>query len=444
MRSSTLKRKTARVFAPLLEPARYKGAHGGRGSGKSHFFAEEVIEDAITFPGDAGEGLRCLCVREIQKSLKQSAKRLLEDKLIQFELGESDGFKVYESVIKTPGDGVLEFQGMQDHTADSIKSFEGFHRALVEEAQTLSATSLSLLRPTIRWENKRLSIASELWFIWNPRRKSDPVDIMLRRDLPTDSIVVRANWADNPLFPEVLDQERIDCLNKTPEQYDHIWEGGYATVLSGAYFAKLIQEARKDKRISVVSPDPLMTYRAFADIGGTGAKSDSFVLWIAQFVGTQIRALNYYEAVGQPLATHLEWLKENGYNTNNTNIWLPHDGATHDKVYAVSYESALKQVGYDVTVVPNQGKGAAKTRIESARRTFPSVWFNEKTTEPGLDALGWYHEKQDENRDIGLGPEHDWASHGADAYGLMSIVFEEFTKQSPDLGDYYAAFRRHG
>jgi len=88
MRSSTLKRKTAEVFEPLLYPARYKGIWGGRGSGKSHFFAEEVVEDAITFPGDVGEGLRCLCVREIQKSLKQSSKRLIEDKLIQFELGE--------------------------------------------------------------------------------------------------------------------------------------------------------------------------------------------------------------------------------------------------------------------------------------------------------------------------------------------------------------------
>ncbi len=444
MRSSTLKRKTARVFAPLLEPARYKGSHGGRGSGKSHFFAEEVIEDAVTFPGDAGEGLRCLCVREIQKSLKQSAKRLIEDKLTQFELGESDGFKVYETVIKTPGDGVIEFQGMQDHTADSIKSFEGFHRALVEEAQTLSATSLNLLRPTIRWENKRLNIASELWFIWNPRRKTDPVDLMLRKDLPTDSIVVRANWADNPRFPDVLEQERLDCLDKTPEQYDHIWDGGYATVLSGAYFAKLIQEARKDKRIGRVGADPLMKHRLFMDIGGTGAKSDAFAIWVSQFVGREIRALNYYEARGQPIATHLAWMRKNKYEPDNSSIWLPHDGETNDRVYDVSYESAFKAAGYDVVVVPNQGKGAAKMRIESARRTFPSVWFNEKTTEAGMDALGWYHEKQDENRDIGLGPEHDWASHGADAYGLMSIVFEEFINQTPDLGDYYAAFRRHG
>jgi phage terminase large subunit len=187
-----------------------------------------------------------------------------------------------------------------------------------------------------------------------------------------------------------------------------------------------------------------MTIRLFADIGGTGAKADAFTLWAAQFIGKQVRVLNYYEQVGQPLASHLAWMRENGYTPDLAQIWLPHDGTSNDKVYDVSYESALKQAGYSVTVVPNQGKGAAKARIESARRTFPSMYFNEETTEAGIAALGWYHEKKDEARDIGLGPEHDWASHGADAYGLMSIVFEEFSQQKEVVGDPYSGFRRNG
>ena len=85
----------------------------------------------------------------------------------------------------------------------------------------------------------------------------------------------------------------------------------------------------------------------------------------------------------------------------------------------------MKQAGYDVTVIPNQGKGAAKARIESGRRLFPAIWFNEATTSAGIDALGWYHEKKDEARNIGLGPNHDWASHGADAFGLMCVAYEE-------------------
>jgi phage terminase large subunit len=331
---------------------------------------------------------------------------------------------------------------MQDHTADTVKSYEGFHRAWVEEAQSLTQTSLSLLRPTIRWENKRLGLASELWFSWNPRRRTDPVDMMLRGpNPPTGAVVVKANWKDNPWFPEVLERERLDCLRITPEQYEHIWEGGYATVLEGAYYAALIQKARSDNRIGVVPADPLMTYRLFFDIGGTGAKADAVTIWVAQFVGKQIRWLDYYESVGQPLAAHVTWMRGKGYTPDKAQIWLPHDGSTQDKVYDVSYESALKQVGYSVTVVPNQGKGAAKARIESARRSFPASWFHEETTEPGLAALGWYHERKDENRNIGLGPEHDWSSHGADAYGLGCIVFEEYNTQSPKIIDPYSGFR---
>lgn len=412
---------TARVFAPLLKPARYKGAWGGRGSGKSHFFAESLIEDSLL-----NKGLRGVCIREVQKTLKESSKRLIEDKLQSFGLNEADGFKVFNEVVQTPGDGIITFQGMQDHNAESIKSLEGYHRAWVEEAQTLSARSLALLRPTIREEG------SELWFSWNPRRKSDAVDLMLRGgELPTGAVVIRANWKDNPKFPAVLEQERLDCLRLQPEQYAHVWEGGYATVLEGAYYAKAIAEAREQGRIGVVGRDPLMSLRGFVDIGGTGARADAFAMWVGQFVGQQIRVLDYYEAVGQPLATHLAWMRSRGYGPGKLDIWLPHDGDTHDKVYDVSYASAFREAGYTAEVVPNQGKGAAKARIEAGRRLFPSMWFNETTCDAGLAALGWYHEKKDEARSIGLGPDHDWSSHGSDAFGLMCVVYDPPRSSAP-------------
>ena len=118
---------TAPVFEPLLPPARYKGAWGGRGSGKSHFFAELIVRDSVN-----ERGLLAVCIREVQRSLKDSAKRLIEAKLAHHRLGEADGFRLYREVIRTPGDGVVIFQGMQDHTAESITSLEGFKRALVE------------------------------------------------------------------------------------------------------------------------------------------------------------------------------------------------------------------------------------------------------------------------------------------------------------------------
>jgi phage terminase large subunit len=264
-----------------------------------------------------------------------------------------------------------------------------------------------------------------LWFSWNRTRRTDPVDAMLTGPTPpTGAVVVKANWRDNPWFPAVLEQERLDCLRSTPEQYPHIWDGEYATVLSGAYFARHLTDAKNEGRICALHADPLLTLRAFVDIGGTGATADTFCIWIVQFVGREIYVLDYYEAQGQPIGTHLAWMRERGYTPDRCQFWLPHDGKTQDRVYDVSYESALKGAGYAVTVVPNQGRGAASARIEAARNRFGMMLFDEKRTEAGRAALGWYHEKRDEVRGIGLGPEHDWASHAADAFGLACIAYE--------------------
>jgi len=410
---SVLDLPTAAAFEPLLHPARYKGAWGGRGSGKSHFFADLMVESALLTPGFRG-----VCVREVQKDLNQSAKRLIEDKIALHGVGHL--FDCQKAVTVTPGGGLIIYQGMQDHTADSVKSLEGFDVAWVEEAQSLSQRSLGLLRPTIRRPG------SELWFSWNPRRKSDAVDKMLRGgELPTGSSVVQANWSDNPWFPAELEQERQDCLRMNPDQYDHIWEGGYEVVTEGAYFARHLTEAKAQGRIGFVPADPLMTIRLFADIGGTGAKADNFVFWAVQFVGLQVRVLDHYEVQGQDLAHHLNWLRSKGYSPDRAQIWLPHDGATQDRVYSVSYESAFEEAGYSVTVIPNQGKGAASNRVEAVRRLFPAIWFNAETTEDGREMLGSYQEKRHATTGAGLGPDHGPPSHSADAFGLMAVVHEE-------------------
>lgn len=425
---SILNIPTARVFIPALEYARDTAIHGGRGSGKSHFVADLLVDDSASEPGNSGgEGLRTVCIREVQKDLAQSSKALIEAKLREHGLSNASGFKVYKDVIATPGDGLMIFKGMNDYTADSIKSLEGFKRSWWEEAHGATQTSINMLRPTIR------ASGSKMIWTWNPRLKSDPVDKMFRgAKTPTGAIIIKANWRDNPWFTKELEQERQDCLRMYPDQYDNIWEGGYVSTITGAYFASCLNTAKAEGRISRVAADPLMVIRLFFDIGGTGAKADACTIWAAQFIGKECRVLNYYESQGQPLAAHIAWLRENGYTPDKARIWLPHDGSTHDKVFDVSFESALKQAGYKVDVVPNQGTGAAKARIESVRRIFQSVWMNETTTEHGREALGWYHEKRDTARDIGLGPDHDWSSHGSDSFGLMAIVFES-TKNESDF-----------
>jgi phage terminase large subunit len=265
---------------------------------------------------------------------------------------------------------------------------------------------------------------SELWVTWNPKRKHSATDARFMASKDARIKVVKLNWRDNPRFPAKLERDRQRDMEERPDTYDHVWEGEHVQTVDGAYYAKSLIKAKEDGRIGRVAADPLLTQRAFIDIGGTGARADAFAMWIAQFVGREVRILDYYEAVGQPLATHLEWLRERKLDPERLKIWLPHDGKTHDKVFSVSYESALFEAGYDVTVIPNQGPGAAKARIEAGRRLFPNCWFNAETTEPGREALGWYHEKKDEQRNIGLGPEHDWSSHGSDAYGLMAVAYE--------------------
>jgi phage terminase large subunit len=213
-----LKIPTAQVFEPLLEPARYKGVYGGRGSGKSHFFGELLVETC-----QAERGTLAVCIREAQRTLAQSSKRLIESKIAS--LGVGSGFKLFTDKIETPGDGLIIFRGMQDHTAESIKSLEGFRIAWIDEAQTLSARSLALLRPTIRAEN------SELWASWNPRRKSDAIDDFLRARKPPGAIVIKANWRDKLLiWDKVLGLGTTDPL------------AGFAAITSNLvvsfYFAK--------------------------------------------------------------------------------------------------------------------------------------------------------------------------------------------------------------
>jgi len=415
---SILDIQTNRAFTPLLQPARYKGAYGGRGSGKSHFFAEMLVDQYLDH-----NGMLAVCIREVQKSLAQSSKRLIESKIAA--LGVGSGFKIFADKIATPGDGLIIFQGMRDHTAESIKSLEGFKRAWIEEAQSLSARSLTLLRPTIRAKG------SELWASWNPTRKSDAIDDFLRARKPKNAIVVQANWRDNDWFPRELEDERRLDLALYPERYDHIWEGDYAKAFDGAYYARQLNAARLEGRIGKVARDPLLPIRAVFDLGGSGARADAMAIWLVQWAGQEIRVLDYIEGIGQVLAHYVNELRSKGYQ--NAVCILPHDGVNENNITGKRYEDQLRDAGFEVVVVPNQGRGAAAMRIEAVRRIFPRVWFNEATTEAGRDALGYYHERKDETRQVGLGPDHDWSSHAADAFGLMAVAYEDPSRAGAQL-----------
>lgn len=396
-----------------------RGAFGGRGSGKTRSFAKMAAVQGYIH-GNAGTSGIILCARQFMNSLEDSSLEEVK-RAIEEEPWLADWYEIGEKYIRSKcGKISFAFSGL-DRNIASIKSKGRLLLCWVDEAEPVTDEAFVTLIPTLREEDSDWN--AELWLTWNPKRKNAAVEQRFRHSKDGLTKIVELNWRDNPKFPAKLERDRQRDLAERPDQYGHIWEGEYLQAIQGAYFAAHLTKAKAEGRIGRVGPDPLMTIRLFCDIGGTGAKADAFTMWAAQFVGREIRVLDYYEVVGQPLDAHLTWLRSKGYTPDRAQIWLPHDGATQDKVYDVSYESAFKRAGYAVEVVPNQGKGAAMARIEKARELFPVVWFNEEATQAGRDALGWYHEKRDEVRDIGLGPEHDWASHGADSFGLMCIAY---------------------
>ena len=391
-----------------------RGSYGGRGSGKTRTFAKMTAIRGYIWSKAGREGL-LLCGRQYMNSLDESSLEEIKA-AIRSEPWLLAHYDIGEKYIRTKcGRVSYGFAGL-DRNISSIKSKARILLCWVDEAEDVTEEAWMTLIPTLR------EVDSELWVTWNPKRKNSATHQRFRDTKDPRTMVVEMNYRDNPWFPDLLERVRQKDKEERPDSYSHVWDGEFLTVMTGAYFASHITEAKSEGRIGRVGPDPLMTLRAFVDIGGTGAKADAFTMWVAQFVGKEIRVLNYYEAVGQSLGSHVAWMRSNGYMPDKLTIWLPHDGDTQDKVFDVSYKSALQEAGYSVEVVPNQGKGAAMARIECARRMFSQMWFNESTTQAGLDAVGWYHERKDETRNIGLGPEHDWSSHGADSFGLMAIV----------------------
>jgi phage terminase large subunit len=426
--------KLPRKLIPLfIGPADVRGAHGGRGSAKTRSFAKMCAVRGMMF-GLANVTGIILCARQYMNSLEDSSleevKRAIESEPIlaaYYEVGE-------KFIRSRDGRISFSFAGLSRNIS-SVRSKGRILLCWVDEAADVTPEAWSTLIPTLREEGEGWN--AELWVTWNPKRKKAGVELRFRGSSDPLIRIVEMNWRDNPRFPAKLERERQRDLAERPDQYNHIWEGHYVSVIEGAYYAQSLTTARANKRIGRVPFDPLLTIRLFCDIGGTGARSDAFAIWAMQFVGRELRALDYYEAVGQPIAAHLEWARKRGYTPGRAQIWLPHDGGTNDRVYDVSYESAFTTAGYDVVVVPNQGKGAAKQRIEAGRRWFSSIWFNAPedmtytdgqpdgpTVAAGLEALGWYHEHRDEERGVGLGPEHDWSSNGSDAFGLGCVSAE--------------------
>lgn len=405
---------TGRIALPryaqtLWEPARHYAFYGGRGGGKSWAVADHLLICA------AERDWRVGCCREIQLTIKDSVKRLLDDRIQ--ELGLTDYFESTDKEIRgLRTNSLFTFFGLW-RNPDGIKSTEGMDRVWVEEAARASQRSIDILIPTVRKDGSAL-----IW-TWNPEYEHDPVDRMFRGPSgpPPRSIVRRVSWEDNPWFPMELREAMEAMYASDPDRAEHIYGGEYVKAVEGAYYAKELRAARAQGRIRALPVDPNFEVRVYWDLGHT----DATAVGVTQRPPGKLHFVDYCEGVGQPPSYYMNWLRGNGYG--GALCVLPHDGAAvhPDNPLSMSYEAQLRAAGFRVKVIPNQGRGAAMQRITAGRRIFPRVEFNEDPCRPLLRALGHYHEKRHEERNVGLGPEHDWSSHGSDMFGLAAIDYED-------------------
>lgn len=391
------------VFRPLWEKsARYKGAHGGRGSGKSHDRAAACVIEMM-------RGKKVVGLREVQRSIKDSVKALVEEKIKASEYAGQ--FRLLRDDITCDSGGGMIFRGLQDHTAESIKSLEGFQIAWAEESQTLSERSLTLLKPTIR------APGSELWFTWNPRFETDPIDKFLRGpDRPDGCIVVEANYWDNKFFPPDLmsDMERDKRIDH--ELYLHVWEGKYQHIGEGAYYANELAWLYSHDRITSVPIERNQPIFTAWDIG----IDDMTAIWVCQVVGRELHIIDFYQDRGNDAAHYAKWVRDRGYDSGTA--LLPHDAGHQEKGSGRTYEQHLAEAGIVRTVVLPRTNNLMRD-VQEVRTFLPRCWFDKDACEPtGLKLLGRYRVAMDERLNIPLPrPVKDGSDHCADAFRTLAM-----------------------
>lgn len=374
---------------------------GGRGSAKS-----QSIARALLIQG-ASDKHKILCAREIQKSIAESVHSLLVEQIEQ--LGLTSFYEVQKANIYGKNGTEFLFAGLRSNISN-IKSIPNITRAWVEESQTVSKASMSVLIPTVRAND------SEIWLSFNPELEDDYIYQNFVVNPPGDAIVVNMNWKDNPFFPEVLRREMEDLKKRSQAEYENVWEGKPKQAIEGAIFAEELNKAAVEQRLTRVSPVAGVPIQTFWDLG----QSDNTAIWFVQIVGMEYRIIDYYQSSGVKLGHYIEVLQERGYNYGEH--CLPHD-ADHEQLAASAtirqqLQNALRdnpRLGQLVRVVPRIPKKALG--IEAARGIFHQCWFDREKTSDGLQCLRHYAYAVDiETGRVSKEPRHDAFSHGADAF----------------------------
>jgi phage terminase large subunit len=393
-------------FPPKLKPlfgvSRYKIAYGGRGSSKSWSFAKALLILGSSSP------TRVLCVRETQKSIKQSVHTLLSDQIEALGLGYF--YQILETEIRGANGTSFTFSGLSTQTADTIKSFEGADICWCEEAQSITKRSWDILIPTIRKPN------SEIWVSFNPELDSDETYKRFVLNPPPNSVVMEVNHSDNPWFPDVLEQERLHCQLTNKEDYDTIWEGKCRTSVVGAIYASEVDSALRQGRVCNVPYDPMLKVHTIWDLGW----NDSMTIILTQKVRSELRVIDYIEESHKTLDWYVADLKERKYNWGND--YLPHDGNTKDFKTGKSAAEILKAFGRKVKITPQIG---VENGIKAARMAFAQTYFDKAKTARLIECLKRYKRSVNSQTGEAGSPVHDEFSHGADAWRYLAVVADE-------------------
>jgi phage terminase large subunit len=396
-------------FEALFQPekVRYRIFYGGRGGAKSWCFARALLAKGTKDP------LRILCAREFQTSIKDSVHKLLSDQI--YELGMETFYEITQTSIRGVNGTEFIFVGIKNNT-NNVKSIEGIDVCWVEEAQSVSANSWNVLIPTIRKQD------SEIWVSFNPELPTDETWKRFVESPPESSVVVKVNWNDNPWFPETLNLERLSLQQRDMGAYNNVWEGCTRNTVDGAIFAKELEMAELDGRITNVPYDPSKPCHAVFDLGW----ADNTACWIIQFVGFEIRVLRYFEDNQKTIQHYLSLMQTFGYIYDT--IWLPHDAAAKSLGTGKSIEEIVRGTGMKVQIL---GRVPVTDSINAARTIFSRCYFDRKNTEEGLNCLRHYRYDVDEHGAFSQKPLHDIYSHGADAWRYIGLMINEPKKRQP-------------
>lgn len=397
---------------PLYQPRRYKVMHGGRGGGKSHGVAQVLLDLGARMP------LRILCAREIQKSMRDSVHRLLKDYIVK--LGLTAFYEVLDTEIRGANGTLFLFAGLQSHTVDSIKSFEGVDIVWVEEAHAISKKSLDTLVPTIRKEG------SEIWMTLNPDMETDEVYQRYIATPSPDTWVAKIDWRDNPWFPQVLDDERLKAQRSMlAEDYEHIWEGKPRRVAAGAIYRYEIDALYQDQRVRDVPYDPLLAVHTVWDLGW----NDAMTIIMVQRGPMDIRIIDYIEDSNRTLDWYVGELAKRPYRWGTD--FIPHDGRTRNFQTGKSTEELLRAMGRSPMVL---AQTSIEEGIKAARLAFPRCYFDKRKTGRLVECLKRYRRDIHTKTGEPMAPLHDEFSHGADAFRYMGQAVERMA--STNLHDY--------